>query len=65
MFPITMQEFNMRQTELHQRAGVYRLVKSLKKSNPWSTRVFTAIGRLLIDLGHQIINRYQTQSQPV
>ena len=65
MFPITLQELKLRQTELHQRAAVYRLVKSLKKSKPWYTRVFTAVGRLLIDLGHQIINRYQTQSHPV
>ena len=65
MFPITLQELKLRQTELHQQAAAYRLVLSLKKSKPWYTRVFTAVGRLLIDLGHQIINRYQTQSHPV
>ena len=60
MFTTNYREFKMYQKELHQQATHYRLVKSFDKANPWISMLFTAIGRILIVSGQQIINRYQT-----
>ena len=63
MFSTSLIEFETRQKELHRQAAEYRLVKSLKESNPWIQNVFSAVGRLMIASGQQLVNRYQsTQS---
>jgi hypothetical protein len=65
MFSITMLDFETQQKELHRRATNYRLILSIKKSNSWLSKMTTSFGMYLIDLGYQIINRYQSQSQPI
>ena len=60
MFTTNYREFKMHQKELHQQAAQYRLVNSFNKANPWISLLFTAIGRILVLSGQQMINRYQT-----
>jgi hypothetical protein len=60
MFRGTLLEFKTNQAELHRQAANFQLVKLLEKPDPWTARVFTAIGKLLIVAGIGIINRYQT-----
>ena len=60
MFTTNYQQFKMYQKDLHQQAAQYRLVNSLNKANPWISTLLTAIGRVLVVSGQQIINRYQT-----
>ncbi len=60
MFTVTLLEFKTNQAELHRQAAKFRLMQLLKKPNPWTAHVFTAVGRLLIESGTGIINRYQT-----
>ncbi len=60
MFTGTLLEFKTNQAELHRKAANFQLVKLLGKPDPWTARVFTAIGKLLIMSGTGIINRYQT-----
>ncbi len=60
MFTVTLIEFKTNQAELHRRAAYFRLVKSLEKPDPWNARVLTTVGKLLIESGTGIINRYQT-----
>jgi hypothetical protein len=63
MFTTNLIEFETQQKELHRQAAKYRLVKSLKESNPWIQGLFTAIGKRMIASGQQLVNRYQsTQS---
>ncbi len=60
MFTVTLHEFKTNETELHRQAAYSRLVKLLEKPDPWTAIIFITIGRLLIESGQQIINRYQT-----
>lgn len=60
MFIETLHEFKTNETELHRQAAYSRLVKSVEKRDPWTAIVFITTGRLLIESGQQIINRYQT-----
>ena len=60
MFRGTLLEFKTNQAELHRQAANFQLVKLLEKPDPWTARVFTAIGKLLIVAGTGIINRNQT-----
>ncbi len=60
MFAGTLLEFKTNQAELHGQAANFRLVKLLEKPDPWTAQVFTAVGKLLIVSGIEIINRYQT-----
>jgi len=60
MFTTNYQQFKMYQKDLHQQAAQYRLVNSFNKANPWISTLLTAIGRVLVVSGQQIINRYQT-----
>ena len=63
MFTASLLEFETRQKELHKQAAEYRLLKSLKGPNPWTQRIFAAVGRLMVASGQQLVNRYQsTQS---
>ena len=58
MFTVTLLEFKTNQAELHRPAAKFRLMKLLKKPDPWTAQVFTAVGRLLIESGTGIINHY-------
>ena len=59
MFNTNLEAFKTDQKELHQRAAHYRLVKSLEQSNRWTDKVFTAIGRMLIVTGQNLVKRTQ------
>lgn len=59
MFPTNLDAFNTNQKELHQRAAHYRLVKSLKQPYRWENRLYTAIGRMLIITGQNLVKRTQ------
>ena len=59
MFTATLLEFKTNQAELHRQAAKFQLMNLLKKPDPWTTQVFTTVGRLLIESGTGIINHYQ------
>jgi hypothetical protein len=56
MYPVAIQAFKFQPSEPHQRKAVYRLLKSLDKSNPWSTNLITALGKMIFDLSYQIVD---------
>lgn len=59
MFSTSLLEFEMRQEELHRQAAEDRVVRSLREPNLWAKRVFTAVGKLMVTSGQQLVNRYQ------
>ena len=59
MFIPNLDLIKAQQAELHRQAAEYRLVQSLKKSRQWFSVIVTALGKMLITSGQQIVNRYQ------
>ena len=59
MFTVSIHDIKAQQAELHKQAAKYRLVQSLKKSNSRTTDVLAVMGRVLIETGQQLVNRYQ------
>ena len=55
MFTTNLVEFKTRQTELHQQAENYRLVRSLEQSDSLVSRVVIAVGRLMVSSGQQLV----------
>jgi hypothetical protein len=59
MNTIHLIEIEYKQAELHKQAEHYRLIKTLKQSTPPRSIIIKAIGRLLIQSGHLLINSTQ------
>ena len=59
MFPTNLDAFKAQEKELHQRAAQYRLVKSLEQPYRWESKLYAAIGRMLIITGQNLVKRTQ------
>lgn len=59
MLTTNLATFHIQQEELHRQAEKYHLVKSLEQPNPRAARIYSAVGRLLVFSGQQLINRTQ------
>ncbi|HDD54706.1 MAG TPA: hypothetical protein ENG59_00500 [Chloroflexi bacterium] len=60
MFTINLDSFNMQQKELHRRAAMYRLAKSLREPPRRLEKIYAAVGNALVILGQQLLSRVQT-----
>ena len=60
MLGTSILEYETRRNELYRQAAEYRLVKSLKDPNPWSQKLLSKVGKLMMESGQQLVNRYQT-----
>ena len=59
MFPTNLDAFKTYQKELHQRAAHHRLVRSLGRPYRWVDKLYTAVGRILIITGQNLVKRTQ------
>ena len=59
MFTANLTYIKARQAELHREAADYRLAQSLSKPKQWTSIIVSAVGKLLISSGQQLLNRYQ------
>ena len=55
MFTTNLVEFKTRQTELHQQAENYRLVRTLEQSNSLISRFVLTVGKVLVNSGQQLL----------
>jgi hypothetical protein len=59
MYPITVDIFKIEEKKLHQQAAQYHLMKSLKRPGPRISKVYEAVGRVLIQTGQRLLKRSQ------
>ncbi|MCD6425838.1 MAG: hypothetical protein J7L35_10100 [Anaerolineales bacterium] len=59
MFPTNLDAFKIYQKELHQRAAHQHLVRSLERPYRWADKVYTAVGRMLIIAGQNLMKHTQ------
>ena len=59
MFSTSLLEFEARRNELHRQAAEYRLIKSLRNSNPWIRKALSTAGRLMVEAGQQLTRNHQ------
>jgi hypothetical protein len=60
MFSTSLLEFETKKNELHRQAEDYRLAKSLGRSNAWIEKLLTAVGKMMVESGQQLVRNHQS-----
>jgi hypothetical protein len=59
MFTTSLDNFKIQQEELHRQAAKFRLARPFVKSQSWTSRVYSAVGRTLIASGQELMKQAQ------
>ena len=59
MFTTNLDNFKIQQEELHRQAAEHRLLRSLEKPRFWASKIYSAVGRTLINSGQELMKQAQ------